>query len=61
MDELRQHCNSCATIADCKAAFGAFWRDRKAHGGVGCNHPFPGYDRVPQRGARVASKKRRAK
>jgi hypothetical protein len=32
-------CASCATAADCKQAFGKFWRDR-SRGGVGCNVPF---------------------
>ena len=37
--DIKQHCNSCSTIADCKQAFGAFWGD-KSRGGTGCSHPF---------------------
>ena len=32
-------CAECAAIADCKLAFGIYWRE-KSNGGVGCNTPL---------------------
>ena len=36
---MKQRCEECATIGDCKHAFGKYWGD-KSLGGVGCDHPF---------------------
>jgi hypothetical protein len=34
------HCADCATMAQCKHAFGKFWAI-KSRDGVGCAYPFP--------------------
>lgn len=52
-----RRCETCAAIADCKAAFGKFWID-KSHGGEGCNHPLraakaPQYPKMPRRQRKV--------
>jgi len=41
---VKQHCETCPTIQDCKEAFGRYWLE-KSHGGVGCRFPFK-YDRT---------------
>ena len=42
MSEMKERCQTCAVVAQCKAAFGDYWTD-KSGGGVGCAYPFPGY------------------
>ncbi len=46
-DNLARRCVECNVSADCKEAFAAFWQER-AHGGVGCNNPFGGWDEARQ-------------
>lgn len=41
-----RYCTACACVADCRTAFGSFWRD-KSGGGVGCNNPFDGKADAP--------------
>ena len=41
-DGIREHCQTCAVVAQCKATFGDYWTD-KSGGGVGCAYRFPGY------------------
>lgn len=36
---MRQRCETCPTIGDCKQAFGRYWMDKSSNGN-GCNHPF---------------------
>ena len=40
---FKAKCNTCLVIADCKHAFGKYWVD-KSSGGIGCMHPFAGWN-----------------
>ena len=51
---MKQRCETCPTISDCKTAFGKYWNDKSA-GGTGCNHPF-GYRRVSTADLRIGAK-----
>ena len=44
---MKYRCETCATAADCKHAFGRFWSVR-SHGGKGCDLQFA-YDRTPRK------------
>lgn len=35
-------CAECETVADCKLAFGIYWK-AKSGNGTGCRYPFPGW------------------
>ena len=36
-------CRTCRSIEDCKHAFGKYWVD-KSSCGIGCMHPFAGWN-----------------
>lgn len=55
-----QRCADCPTAADCKTAFGKYWRFKSADG-AGCNCPFPGYRRRSQLPPSIYSTPRRNK
>lgn len=38
-DGIREHCPTCAVVAQCKRTFGKYWID-KSSGGVGCKCPL---------------------
>lgn len=44
--EYKAVCKCCPVLADCKAAFGAYWED-KSNGGKGCPTPFAGWGARP--------------
>ena len=37
---LKEHCATCDVAAECRKAFGRYWRE-KSRGGVGCTCRFP--------------------
>ena len=58
--QFGQRCETCAAIADCKAAFGKYWIE-KSHGGEGCSYPLgatkaPQYPKMPRRPKRITQK-----
>lgn len=46
--QFTAQCAMCASIDDCKTAFGSFW-DIRSSGGVGCHHPFSGWKTTAQK------------
>ena len=43
-ETFKAYCATCKAADDCRRAFGKFHHE-KSNGGVGCDFPFPGYDR----------------